>query len=88
MPLTIQLPAELEHNLRREYGNLDQVAKEALLVELYRQDKLAHWELSQAMGLDRFETEALLKQHNVTEDLQSTEEYDAALSRLRELTTE
>jgi predicted HTH domain antitoxin len=74
MALTIQLPAEIEQNLRRELGNLDRAGKEAMLIELYRQDKLTHYELSQALGLDRFETDGLLKKYNVTEDLLTVEE--------------
>ena len=82
MAVTIQLPTEIESDLRRELGDLDQAAKEAMLVELYRQDKLTHYQLSLALGLDRFETEAVLKKHNVTEDLPSDDEYNAALARL------
>ena len=82
MPLTIELPAEIEQSLRRELVNLDQIAKEAMLVELYRQDQLTHHQISLALGLDRFETEALLKKHNVIEDFPTDEQYNAALARL------
>jgi hypothetical protein len=82
MALTIHLPADLEQELRREFVDLEQTAKEALLIELYRQDKLSHHELSLALGIDRLETEAVLKTHNVTEDLPTDEEYGAALARL------
>ncbi|MGA2441544.1 MAG: UPF0175 family protein [Tepidisphaeraceae bacterium] len=85
MALTIQLPSELEEALRREFGDLDQAAKEALLVELYRQDKLTQYEVSQALGLERFETDALLKKHNVTEDLPTAEELAEDLRRLTQL---
>jgi predicted HTH domain antitoxin len=87
MALTIQLPDDIERDLRRDLGNLDQAAKEAMLIELYRQDNVSQHQLSQALGLDRFETEALLKKHNVTEDLPTDEEYDAALARLGVLQT-
>jgi predicted HTH domain antitoxin len=66
-------------------GNLDQSAREALLVNLYRQDKLTHYELSQALGIDRFETDAVLKRHNVTEDLPTTDELAEDLKQLRQL---
>jgi hypothetical protein len=82
MALTIQLPAEIEHDLRREFSDLDQTAKEAMLIELYRQDKLSHRQLSLALGLDLFETEALLKLHNVIQDFPTDEEYNAALAHL------
>jgi hypothetical protein len=88
MALTIQLPQELEQSLRKELGNLDEVAKEAMLVELYRQDKLTQHELSLALGITRLEVEALLKKHKVIEDLPNLEEYEAALTRLREMTAD
>lgn len=42
---------------------------EAVLVQLYRQGKLSHLALSQALGLDRFQTEQVLHKYGVTEDL-------------------
>lgn len=83
MAVTFQLPENIEQNLRREVKDLDQAAKEAMLVELYRQDKLTHLELSQALGLGRLETEAVLKRYNVTEDFPTDREHERALSRLR-----
>ena len=82
MSVIVELPADVEQRLRAETPDLDSEAKEALLVELYRQDKLSHFELSQALGLDRFETDGVLKKHKVTEDLPTDEEYAAALVRL------
>jgi predicted HTH domain antitoxin len=82
MAVTIQLPADVEQRLRAETPDLESEAREAMLVELYRQDKLSHYELSQALGLDRFETDGVLKKHNVTEDLPTDKEYEAALARL------
>ena len=69
MAVTFELPSEIEKNLRQELGDLNRAAKEAALVELYRQHKLTHHELSQALGLSRFETEALLKNHGVNYDI-------------------
>ena len=81
MSITVQLPAELEQRLRAQTPDLEAQAKEAMLVELYRQNKLSHTELSQALGLDRLETEGVLKRHLVTDDLPTDEEYNAALAR-------
>ena len=86
MAVSFQLPTELEHDLRSRLRNLDAEAKEALLVSRYRQGKLSHLALSKALNLDRFETEDVLRKHNVTEDLGTVEEYlsDAAgLAKLR-----
>jgi predicted HTH domain antitoxin len=86
MAVSFALPTELERSLRSELRDLDAEAKEALLVSLYRQGKLSHIALSKALGLDRFETEDVLRKHNVTEDLGTVEDYltDAAtLAKIR-----
>jgi len=36
-------------------------------LELFRRGKLSHYELSRVLGVDRFETDAYLKRHNVFE---------------------
>ena len=82
MPVTIELPSEIEQALRREFTDFDQAAKEAMLIELYRQGNLTQYELAQALGLDRFQTDAVLKKHNVTEDLPTAEELADDLNRL------
>jgi hypothetical protein len=86
MTVSFQLPSAIEEQLRKELVDLDQAAKEAALVELYRQEKLTHHELGTALGLDRFETEALLRRHCVTEDCVTPEELDKQLATLRKLT--
>lgn len=65
MVVRFELPQEIEQSLRRDLGDLDQAAKEAALVELYRQEKLTHHQLVQALGLSQTDTDALLKQHEV-----------------------
>jgi Uncharacterised protein family (UPF0175) len=85
MAVTIELPPDFEERLRAETPDLDAEAKEALLVELYRRDKLSRYELALALGLSRFETDAVLKKHNVTEDLPTPEEVEEDLRRAREL---
>ena len=73
--VTFQLPTGIEEQLRRELSDLNEVAKEAAMVELYRLGKLSHHELATALGLERFETDGLLKRHNVTEDLGTPDEF-------------
>ncbi|HEY4260525.1 MAG TPA: UPF0175 family protein [Schlesneria sp.] len=83
MAITFELPAEVEERLRAETPNLDAAAKEAVLVELYRAEKLSHYELSQLLGLSRFETDGLLKRHHVTEDQPTNEELEEDLRQAR-----
>ena len=85
MTVTVELPAEVEQRLRAESPDLESEAKEALLVELYRQDRLTHVELSEALGLDRFECDAVLKRHSVSKDLPTADEIEEGLQRLRQL---
>ena len=91
MALTIQLPSDVEQRLRAQSANLDAEAKEAVALDLFRKGKLSHYELSQMLGLDRFETDAYLKVHNVVEgsltmeDLnEQTETLDRVLGPVRD----
>ena len=81
MSVQIDLPPEIERRLRAESADLDAEAREAMLVELYRQDKITRYQLSLGLGLSRFETDAVLKKHNVTEDLPTLEELEEDLRR-------
>lgn len=63
--VTIDLPPELERVFARSGVDLGRTAKEALAVALFREGKLSHAEVGTALGLDRFETDALLKRHQV-----------------------
>ena len=85
MAVTVELPADIEERLRAEYPDLDAEVKEALLVELYRQEKLSRYELSLALGIGRFETDGVLKKHRVTTDLPTPEEIEEDLRHLRAL---
>lgn len=67
MAVTFELPGTIEQAIRSRVLDLDRAAKEATLLELFKQGTLTHFELSQAMGIDRFETDALLKRHQVVE---------------------
>lgn len=88
MPITFDIPADIEQNLRRELGDLSQAAKEAALVEMYRQHHLTQVDLSRALGISRMEVEELLQRHDVVEDLPTEAEHAAALARLRAATPE
>ena len=88
MAVSFELPTGLEKQLRGELSDLDELAKEAALVELYRQQKLTHHELATALNLGRIETEELLARHNVTEDLITAADFSAQQSALSKLVGE
>ena len=87
MPLTVtlNLPPDVEEKLRQETPDLDNDVKEAYALELFRRGKLSHYELSRILGLDRFETDAYLKRHNVFEGSLTLGDLEADRDTLREL---
>lgn len=77
MAVTFELPADIEKRLRAESLDLDAEAREASALELFRRGKLSHFELSQVLGLDRFQTDAYLIQHKVYEGSLTAEDLEA-----------
>ena len=67
---------------------LSEEVKEAYVLELFRRGKLSHYELSRILGLDRFETDAYLKRHNVFEGSLTLEDLEADFQTLRTLRPE
>ncbi len=66
--VSINLPVDVQAVVRREVSDLDGATRELLLLDLYRGGVLSHYELSRGLGLDRFQTEALLKQRGIFEE--------------------
>ena len=85
MPISFSLPKPVEESLRVQVENLDEVAKEAALVELYRQGLLSHSQFAAALDIDRFTANGILKRHRVTEDLITQEEFNEQVAGLRKL---
>ena len=84
----LDLPPDVEQRLRRETSDLSEQVKEAYVLELFRRGKLSHYELSRILGLDRFETDAYLKRHNVFEGSLTLEDLEADFHTLRKLRSE
>lgn len=85
MSISFDLPAGVEEQLRRGHDNLNGLAKEAALIELYRQGRITQQQLGESLDKTRFEIDELLKQHNVTEDLVTAEEVAEQVVTLRRL---
>ena len=66
MTINIIIPAELEQAIRASTPDLDQHAREAVLVDLYRRGKIFHKQFADALGLDRWGAEELLHLHGVS----------------------
>jgi len=85
MSISFELPVAVEEQLRRDHADLDIVAKEAALVELYRQGRITQHQLGLSLDKSRFEVEELLKRHKVTEDLDTAEQVAEQITILRRL---
>ena len=85
MSLTVELPKDIEERLRQENPNLDSDAKEAYAVELFRQGKLNHFQLSRVLGVDRFATDAVLKRHQVEEQSLTSADLESDRKTLRKV---
>jgi hypothetical protein len=83
--VNVNLPADIEARLRREVADLEASARESFLIDLFRQGKLSHHELGTALGLDRFQTDGLLKRRGVREGMITHEEVSADVRTLRRL---
>ena len=86
MAVSFELPRDIEKSLRKEVGDLGQAAKEALLVELYRREKLTQDELAKALGISWYESEGVLKRHEVFHEITVADvvRESEALRQLRE----
>lgn len=82
MPVVINLPPEIEAVLRGIAGNPIQTAKEALLIELYREGRVLHSQFAAALGLSRDQANALLKAHHVEDDLLTPDEFREQLGSI------
>ncbi len=83
MTISFELPQSIQQELGSNGADLNNEAKEAYLVELYRQDRITHHQLTEALGLSRFETDGVLKRHKVSPGV-TAEEMRAQAAALRE----
>lgn len=81
--ISFDLPDSVERHLATLSDTADAAAKEAVLVELYRQGQLSHSGLAECLGIARLELDALLARHGVTEDLPTVAEFREQLGAIR-----
>jgi hypothetical protein len=80
MSISFDLPTEITE--QASGTDLNTKAREALLVELYREEKITQHQLGEALGLDDYETDGLLRRYGVGYEL-SAAEFDAQRAFLR-----
>jgi hypothetical protein len=83
MTISFELPREIEQRIRTNGADLERKAREAFLVELYREQKITQHQLGEALGLDDYETDGLLKRYGVGYDL-TPEEFEEQRAFLRQ----
>jgi predicted HTH domain antitoxin len=85
MTIRFELPTDIERELDVPNGaDLGLEAKEAYLVELYRQERIHHHQLAEALGLSRSEADAVLKRHKVPSGPATVAELRAEVAALRD----
>ncbi len=87
MNISFELPQDIEGQLGTNGADLSSEAREAYLVELYRQERITHHQLSEALGLSRYETDGILKWHEVSSG-PTLEELQAEIGSLRDVRPE
>ncbi|MBX3451313.1 MAG: UPF0175 family protein [Planctomycetaceae bacterium] len=85
MQITFNVPKEIEQRLREVAPNVDREAQEALALELFRKEKITHYELGQMLGLDRFETDEFLVGHDEYAQSLTLEDLESDAETLRQL---
>jgi hypothetical protein len=65
MIISFELSQDLEQQIRTNGHHINDKAREAFLVEMYREHAISHRQLGEALGLERYETDGLLKRYNV-----------------------
>ena len=83
MTISFEIPKDIERELSASVPDLNAEAREAFLVNLYREDRITHHQLAQALGLTRIETDGVLKRHKISSG-PTLEELRAEIGSLRE----
>ncbi len=84
MTISFEIPQNIEQRLHTEGADLNREAKVAYLVELYRQVRITHDDLSEALGPGFHQTEQLIKEYGVGDDF-TLAEFEAERKVIREL---
>jgi hypothetical protein len=82
MTISFELPQAIEQQVRINGADLNREAKVAYLLDLYRQDRISHAQLRDALDVSFHEAEMLIKEHGAGHDI-SLEEFEAGRELLR-----
>ena len=87
MTIRFEIPLEIEQQIRTSGVDLDRDAKEIYLMEQFRQARISHRQLEAALDLSFHETEQLLKQRGIGQDL-DVDEFEMGRKVLRSARTQ
>ena len=87
MNISFEIPQDIEQELRANDLDLNQEAKEVYLIDVYRQERITHRQLAEALGLSRYETDGVLKRHKVSPNV-TLPEMRAQASALKDASPE
>lgn len=73
MSISFEIPSDMEQELCTDGLDMNREAKEAYLIDLYRQERITHCQLAEALGLSRYETDGVLKRHKVSPNVDAQE---------------
>jgi predicted HTH domain antitoxin len=65
MSVVIDITPETERLLTAEWGDINKAAREALIIESYRQGKLSLGQCTEILGLSVFETETFFRSRGI-----------------------
>ena len=80
MAITIELPADLEAQLKAETPDLAADLKRAMAIELYREERITIGQFAALLAISRWDADGLLKHAGVM--YQTVEEFRAESERL------
>ena len=84
MTINFDIPPSIQQRVQSEGADPNREAKEAYLIGLYRQGRITHDDLSEALELGFHQIQQLIKEHGAGDDF-SIEEFEAERTLLREL---
>lgn len=85
MTISFDIPRSVEAAIGGAGGDAAAALKEAGLIELYRMGVISHGQLAEGLGTSRSQADAVLRRHNVVEDLMTTDELAARVEAARKL---
>jgi len=83
MKVSFEIPQDIERELHTNSLDVNREAKEAYLVNLYRDERISHRQLADALGLSRYETDGVLKRFKVSPNV-TAQEMRAQAAALRD----